>query len=277
MIDSDGVVHTGSLRIENSKSGFEPLCTTSFSILDPKDLKNVKIGLEATGHYSISITSSLISITSSLFSKGFQVHILNPLATNLFRKAGTLRKTKTDKTDAKAIVAMLFTDESKSYSPVSYQISELKPLAKHRCRLPGHRSKLKLSATRLVDIIFPELPGIFWSVHQNSSYTLLSEFSTPKDICDCHLTKLSNLLSRASHGKYGKEKAAALKELAANSIGSSNRSTAFELQQTIRLINTVQLEMDALDKQIKEAVDELDTPLITVPGIGYTICRHNPG
>lgn len=145
IIDSDGVIHTDSLRITNSKKGFETLISTILSALDSKDLSDVKIGLESTGHYSTNITNYL-------YSKGFKVHILNPLATNLFRKTGTLRKTKTDRTDAKVIATMLFTDESKSYSPVSYQMSELKSLTRHRYRIIGYRSKLKISVTRLIDI-----------------------------------------------------------------------------------------------------------------------------
>lgn len=82
---------------------------------------------------------------------------------------------------------------------------------------------------------------------------------------------MTAILSKASRGKYGKEKAAALREPAATSIGSANRSLAFELQQTIRLIQSVQSEIDELDKQIKLVVDELNTPLMTIPGIGYTI------
>jgi len=264
IIDSDGVIFTNSLRIANSMKGFETLYSTILSALSSKDLGNVKIGLESTGHYSTNITNYL-------YSKGFQVHILNPLATSLFRKAGTLRKTKTDKTDAKVIATMLFTDESKSYSPVSYQISELKSLTRHRYRMIGYRSKLKISVNRLIDIVFPELPDLVWSIHQNSSYSLLLELPTPKEISSCHLTKLTNLLISTSKGKYGKAKAVTLKELALNSIGSSNRSTAFELQQTIRLIQSIQVEINTLDKQIKAVVNELNTPLVSIPGIGYTL------
>lgn len=264
IIDSDGVILSDSLRISNSKDGFELLYSSILSFLPNKDLHNVKIGLESTGHYSTNITNYL-------YSKGFQVTLLNPLATNLFRKASTLRKTKTDKTDAKVIATMLFTDESKSYSPVSYQIQELKSLTRHRYRMIGYRSKLKLSINRLIDIIFPELPSLVWSIHQNSSYELLLECPTAAEIAMCHLTKLSNLLSKASKGKYGKNKAIALKTLATDSIGTTNRSLAFELQQTIRLIQSVQTEINELDKQIKLVVLELNTPLITIPGISYTL------
>lgn len=264
IIDSDGVTLSDSLRIPNSKEGFELLYSSILSFLPNKDLYNVKIGLESTGHYSTNITNYL-------YTKGFQVTILNPLVTNLFRKAHTLRKTKTDKTDAKVIATMLFTDDSNSYSPKSYQIQELKSLTRHRYRMVGYRSKLKLSITRLIDIIFPELPSLVWSIHQNSSYELLLELPTSEAISSCHLTKLTNLLKKASNGRYGKEKAIALKELAANSIGSSNRSLAFELQQTIRLIQSMQAEINELDKQIRVVVAELNSPLITIPGISYTL------
>ncbi|MGL5988205.1 hypothetical protein [Cetobacterium sp.] len=42
---------------------------------------------------------------------------------------------------------------------------------------------------------------------------MLLEYPIAYDISDCHLTKLTNLLSKTSKGKYGKDKAIALKEL----------------------------------------------------------------
>jgi transposase len=264
IVDSDGVILNDSLRISNSREGFELLYSSILSHLPSKDISNVKIGLESTGHYSTNIQNFL-------YAKGFNLSILNPLATNLFRKAQTLRKTKTDKTDALVIAKMLFSDDTKSYSPVSYQIQELKSLTRHRYRLIGYRSKLKISITRLIDIVFPELPSLFWSIHQTSSYTLLSELPSPKDISTCHLTKLTNILSKASRGKYGKDKAIAIKEAANNSIGTSTRSLSFELQQTIRLIKSIQTEIDALELKIKEVVTEIDSPIMTIPGISYTL------
>ena len=264
IVDSDGVIINDSLRVSNSHEGFELLYSTILSTLPDKDISNVKIGLESTGHYSTNLQNFL-------YSKGLKLSILNPLATNLFRKAQTLRKTKTDKTDALVIAKMLFSDDTKSYSPVSYQIQELKSLTRHRYRLIGYRSRLKLSITRLIDIIFPELPKHVWSIHQNSSYCLLSELSSPEDVANCHIIKLTNILSKASRGRYGKDKAIALKEAARHSIGTSTRALSFELQQTIRLIQSVQAEIDALDLQIREVVTEINSPIMSIPGISYTL------
>lgn len=264
IIDSDGVVHEGNLRISNDRNGFDKLLETIMKALDGDSIQNTKVGLEHTGHYSINIKRFLES-------QGFVVTSFNPLETNAFRKASTLRKTKTDKCDAKTIATMLFADDSVPTLNPSYQIQELKSLTRHRFRLIGYRSKLKLSLSRIIDVVFPEFPDFVWSVNQKSSYELLTELPTPKDIARCHLTRLTNLISKGSHGRYGREKAIALRELAASSVGLSDDAYAFELQQTIRMIQSVQSEIDILDRKIKSVVKELDTPLLTIPGISYTL------
>ena len=147
-----------------------------------------------------------------------------------------LQKNKKDKIDTQIIAQILFRDNSNSYLPIDYHINELKSLARHRYRLIGHRGKYKISVTRILDIAFPELSSAVWSIHQKSSYALLLEFPTVEDISKAHLTKLTNILSKNSKGHYTKEKAKEIKVLAANSIGTSEWTIGFELQQTIRLI-----------------------------------------
>ncbi len=264
IIDSDGVIHFHHQTISNSLDGFKFLVSSIRSALSESDSLYAKIGLESTGHYSINITNYLQH-------SGFEIITLNPLSTSLFRKAHTLRKTKTDKTDAMVIATMLITDDSKSYSPISYQIQELKSLTRHRYRLVGYRSKLKLSMSRLVDIIFPELPSAVWSIHQASVLAFLTAFPHPKALSVAHLTKLTNLLKKASRGKYSKDKAQELKTLASSSIGLSNDALAFELRQNIRLIQNVQEEIKLLDQRIKEILQSLDTPILSIPGISFTL------
>jgi transposase len=264
IIDSDGIVHTDNLRVSNDRIGFNELHQAILDALAGDQISNVKVGLEHTGHYSINIKRFLES-------QGFVVTCFNPLETSAFRKASTLRKTKTDKCDAKVIATMLFSDNSVPTLVPSYQIQELKSLTRHRFRLVGYRGKLKVSIARIIDIVFPEFPDFVWSIHQKSSYKLLLELPAPNDIANCHLTRLTGIIQKGSRGKYGREKAIALRELAASSIGSSDRARAFELQQTIRLVQNVQKEIVALDNEIRSIVTELDTPLLSIPGISYTL------
>ena len=264
IIDSSGEVLNENFTFANNREGFNFLMNTITSFLPDKTVSNVRIGLESTGHYSTNLVNFLKG-------KGFEITIFNPLHVNLYRKGQTLRKTKTDKTDARFLAVMLFSDDSKSYTPISYQITELKSLVRHRFRLISLRSKLKVSVSRLVTILFPELSSAVWSIHQKSSYAMLLEFPTAKAVSECHLTKLTNLLALNSNGHYGKEKAVLIRELAVKSIGSGSISVGFELQQTIRLINNLQEEINILDKHIKTVMEEIDSPILTIPGISYTL------
>lgn len=270
IIDEGGVVLNENFTFANNREGFDFLVDTIVSHLPIKELldvspsQGIRIGLESTGHYSTNLVNFLKA-------KGFEITIFNPLHVNLYRKAQTLRKTKTDKTDARFLAVMLFSDDSKSYTPISYQITELKSLVRHRFRLISLRSRLKVSVSRLITILFPELHSAVWSIHQASCNALLLEYPTAKDISKCHLTKLTNLLYENSHGKYGREKALQIRELAEKSIGSSSISVGFELKQTIRLINHLQEEINILDKHIKVVMKDINSPVLTIPGISYTL------
>lgn len=264
ILNSDGEVLKDVFTFPNTADGFEMLYQAITDVVPATDFQHVRVGLEATGHYSVNLVAFIRS-------RGLEPVVFNPLAINLFRKAQTLRKTKTDKTDARFIAAMLLSQPSSPCAPVPYHISELKVLTRSRSRLISQRSRLKTSLSRLIDVIFPELPSIVWSCNQKSVHVLLLELPNSAAITACHLTRLTNILLKGSHGKYGKSKAIELKTLAAHSIGSNSPAMAFELQQTIRLILNVQQEIALLDRQIRLLVDELASPLLTIPGISYTL------
>jgi transposase len=206
-----------------------------------------------------------------LRGNGIEPIIFNPLSVNLFRKSQTLRKTKTDKTDARFIASMLMASDTSPHATISYHIEELKVLTRNRSRIISYRSKLKISLNRLLDIIFPELASLVWSTNQKSVYSLLLELPNSQAIARCRIDRLTNILKAGSNGKYGREKALLIRQAAIDSIGSNSPSLAFELQQTIRLIQNVQIELKLLDEQIAVLVDNTRTPLLTIPGIGHVL------
>ena len=259
ILNGDGEVFT-SFTFTNDRFGFEKLMSEIKRFSGKKDLSDVKIGLESTGHYSINITNYLLQ-------KRLSVKIFNPLLVSLKRKAESLRKTKTDKSDSKFLAQLLFFDESEPYLLPVLPVSELKILTRNRHRLVAIRSKLKLSLSRLITILFPELPDAVYSVNQKSSYALLMEYPTAKDIAAAHLVKLTNLLSDNSNGKYKREKALQIRALAKDSIGFDSRATGLELQQTIRLIYDVEDEIAILDDEIKAIMDEINFPAAERRGI----------
>ena len=260
--NSDGEVLIKSFTIPNNREGFESLFLRIESV--SKDFNKVKVGLEATGHYSYNLLGFLLD-------KGLPTYVINPLHTNLYRKSLSLRKTKTDKVDAHTIASMIMSDVNlKSYSDTSYHNEELKSLTRYRFDKVKERAKLKSSVSRLVCILFPELEKLVPTLHMASVYALLSEFPSSSAVSSAHLTRLSNLLSESSKGHYGKDTAVIFREAARSSIGSYMPAKSLELKHTIKLIQELTAEIDEIEAEIKQIMDtQLHSPILTIPGISY--------
>ena len=292
--NSEGEVLFNAFTIPNNADGFHDLFQKISSLTN--DFSNVKVGLEATGHYNYNLLGFLID-------KGLPTFVINPLHTNLFRKSLSLRQTKTDKVDAHTIALMMMSGVNlQSYSNTSYHNEELKSLTRYRfdkvqeraklktsiSRLVNilfpellksltryrfdkvqERAKLKTSISRLVNILFPELEKLVPSLHMVSIYALLAEFPSSAQIASCHLTRLTNLLANASKGHYNKEKAIEIRNAAKHSIGSNMPAKSLELKHTIRLIQELTSEIDEIECSIKSIMDEIRSPILSIPGINY--------
>ena len=259
--NSDGEVLFEVFTITNNLDGFNDLYQRIESVMD--DITKVKVGLEATGHYSYNLLGYLVD-------KGLPTYVINPLHTNLYRKSLSLRQTKTDKVDARTIASMLMSDVNlKSYSDTSYHNEELKSLTRYRFDKVKERAQLKQSISRLVCILFPELEKLVPTLHQNSVYELLYEFPGAKHVANAHLTRLSNLVETASKGHYTKDTAITFREVARTSIGSNMPAKSLELKHTIKLIRELDAEIEEIENEIKIIMDEITSPILSIPGISY--------
>ena len=260
ILSSEGEVLTDVFTIPNNAEGFDTLLQTIRNCARPAD--KIKVGLEATGHYSYNILGFLLN-------KGLPTFVINPLHTNLYRKSLSLRKTKTDRVDARTIATMLMSDlDLKSYTDTSYHNEELKSLTRYRFDKVRERAKLKTAVTRLVCILFPELEKLVPTLHMASVYALLSEFPGAHQVAAAHLTHLKVVLSDASKGRYDREKAVEIRDAARNSIGSRMPAKSLELKHTIQLIRELDAEIEEIEKEISSIMDEVHSPITTIPGIG---------
>ena len=263
IIDSEGEVLFKPFTIENTLDGFDFLFSRIQSVTD--NLDKVKVGLEATGHYSYNLLGYLLG-------KDLPTFVINPLHTNLYRKSLSLRKTKTDKVDSRTIAMMLMSDvELKPYSDTLYHNEELKSLTRYRFDKVSERAKLKTSVSRLVNILFPELEKLVPTLHMASVYALLSEFPSAHHIAEAHLTRLSNLLYDTSKGRYNRDKAVEFRDAARRSIGSIMPAKSLELKHTIKLIHELTSEINEIEAEIKVIMDEINSPILTIPGIGLAM------
>ena len=263
IINSEGEVLYDVFTIQNNIDGFNDLLFKIKTVEQNQD--KVKAGLEATGHYSCNILGFLKNA-------GLDTVVINPLYTSLSRKSISLRKTKTDKVDARTIASMIMSDVSlKPYSDTLYHNEDLKSLTRYRFDKVSQRAKLKQSISRLVNILFPELEKLVSTLHGKAVYALLTEFPSARHIASANLKHLTHLLDTASKGRFKRASADQIREAARRSIGSYLPAKSLELKHTIKLIVELNDEIAEIETEIKKIMDAIDSPVLSVPGIGMNI------
>jgi len=258
ILSADGAVVKKPFGFMNKAEGFSVL-KDAITVFDKKE---ILIGMESTAHYGDNLLSWLLG-------KGYDVCVINPVQTAALRKTG-IRKTKTDKTDALLIAKSLIVNKHRVYTERDNETSELKTLCRFFRNVMQSKSKLKTQLAAYVDVLFPEFATFFkGGIHLKTSYVLLKSYSSPSDITAVHLTTLTNLLRKSSRGRFSKSEAIALKALAKSSVGVHRPSMRIQISQTIEHIELLEKQLDELKSRIEYIMRCLDSPILSVPGIGY--------
>ena len=257
-MNSDGEILLEPFSFQNNNEGFQKF----ISKLSNFDKQKMLIGLESTAHYGENIISYL-------FNLDYKIGIINPIQTSNLRKSN-IRKTKNDKVDTFIIIKSLTLNNYNLVTTRDINNIKLKGLSRSRHNLIVMRSRSKIQLASFIDQLFPELNMFFkGNLHLNVSYQLLKEYSSPKDISSLHLTKLSNILHDNSHGRYNKEDAIRLRELAKNSVGIDNPTLSLQIKQAIHQIELYTEQIEEVEKLSKQILDEMKSKLLTIPGMSY--------
>ena len=256
-VNSDGEVLVKPFKFTNDNSGFNLFIDT----FKDYDLSNCLVGLESTGIYGDNLTTFL-------FDKGFKIGRINPIQTDSLRSSN-IRKTKNDKIDTFIISKCLMLGNYTLVTKKDIQIINLKTLCRFKFDVKKSQSKAKVQLVTSLDIAFPELANFFNdNLHIKSSYALLSKYPTAKIISNTRIDALTNLLYSASKGHFKSDKAVALKELAKNSVAMDNPAIGTQIKMLIEQIQMLQKQLDLLDTDISNIMDELNSPILSIPGIG---------
>ena len=260
-ISSDGTELMKPFKFTNDGDGFQMLVSRLIDLSLEDD--SIIIGLESTAHYGDNLVRYLVACN-------YNVCVLNPIKTSIMRK-DNIRKTKTDKVDTFIIAKTLMMQDS--YRFVSFydlDLMELKQLGRFRQKTIKQRTRLKIQLTSYVDQVFPELQYFFKSgLHQKAVYALLKEAPTPQDIASMHMTHLSSLLVKSSHGHFTKEQAKELRVLARKSVGANDSALSIQITHSIAQIELLDSQLNSVEAEMTEIMKFNDSVIMTIPGIGY--------
>ncbi len=263
-IVSDANLQSGQLlTINNDSNGFEKLKTLILDSMNNPGDNNVRIGLESTGHYSHNILHYLIG-------SGFDTMLINPLLTNMERKASSVRKTKTDTIDAKSICMFLMRNqEFKPYTLASYHSRSLKSLSRRRISLVKQLTRHKQELHALITTVFPEYLSVFSSLHINVSLEILHKYGTPSNIVKARIDGLTNTIRKHSNGHHGQQTAALIKELSKTTVGDKDELYAIQIKLCVEMIRTLSSHIKTYETEIRKIMDVHCPVILSVPGISY--------
>jgi len=256
---SSGEVLENPFLVTNNKQGFNLL----YSKIKDLDKDEVLIGLESTAHYGNNFIFHF-------HEKQFKLGLINPIQTSTLRKT-RIRKVKNDKVDSMLICEALSLGYYNLLSSYDIALLEIKSLCRFRKELKDKASDAKIQLDSYVDQVFPELNYFFKNnLDIKTAHQLLKLYQSPQDIAKINLTKLSNLLIESSHGRYNKNRAIELKQLASNSIGINNSALCIQIKMTIDLIELLESQINDIEKQVSDFIKKNDNVITSIPGIADT-------
>jgi transposase len=253
--DFGDVINCGFV-FQNNAEGFRLLQTE----LEKYGRGNIRIGFEATGNYGINLKLFLEKI-------GFDFMEINPVLIKTHIKSNSLRKTKTDKLDAKAIANYITHKDYRPHRAAFYPKFALKQLTRLRSSLVTGRSRYLVQITNVLDCIFPEFKPFFGNKFSVTSLYILANYPSPEAISNMN-SRSYDILRRKSRGRFSMDKFVKLKLLARNTVGVFNDCYRIELAALLDLHSQLDAKIDELETQITEIITELNPPTLSIKGVG---------
>ena len=258
LVDDKKKVIFKAFSFSNSIDGAESL------ILKLEDFKNeLEVGMEATGHYWLSLYSYLAQ-------KNFTVRVINPIQTDGWRQGFEIRKRKTDIIDSLLIADLLRYGDFVETSLSNEDYLSLRNLSRFRSYLISSIGDLKRKTIALLDQVFPEYASSFSNIFGKTSKEILSNFSTPSDFEDINSDDLNTFLESVSKKNYASKKIDELSKKASSSFGINFCLDSFSLQikMLIDQISFIQNQVSDVENEIEVLLEKLNSPITTIPGIG---------
>ena len=226
--------------------------------------QNTIFVMESTGKYHRRVSNYLVD-------NGFYVSVLQPLLIKKYNESKDLRKTKTDKKDAK-LIAEYAVDNHNSLHLYNPGHDALKELSRYRQSLVRASSSLKTTFKEMMVSIFPELVSVKKDfIYRKTILNLLRECCLPGKLNKMRISTIEKMLKKCKATRLSIT-AAQLKEMAKTSIGITTETTQFiitelidEILEKMSRIKKVEAE---LEKQTAGKYDDEIEIITSIEGIG---------
>ncbi|MFH0766668.1 MAG: IS110 family transposase [Bacillota bacterium] len=255
-IATEALVPIKAFRFDNNRLGFDSFLEILKSLDQSQE---IRIGLESTGHYGTNLKQFICA-------SGYTYLEFNPYLTHMFSKALSLRRTKTDKIDAKTISSMLGSVDYKTLHTKFYHINALKQLVRYRDVKMRLRSKTLVELTNILDRTFPEFKSFFKQRLAGSAIFILKRYKSRLRISKFQ-TKDYDSIRSYSKGKISYVRFQKLKKLALESIGYETEVDIKLLAETIKTYEHLSQTLETIDQEIEVLMKDIPQTLTTLLGL----------
>jgi transposase len=189
----------------------------------------------------------------------------------------TLRKTKTDRTDAKAIAIMLY-HVHKQLPDKSFLPKDFRDIARERERITQQIATVKNDIEKNLVVLFPELERIV-NIYNSSILKLLSVFPSAYAIKNASIEQINNALCTETAGRPVNINAQQIKSLAKESIAQYWPVRELILVQKIKELFFLEEQLEFFTNMLREFCEEAslcqDIEILkSIKGVGDITAMH---
>ena len=228
-------------------------------------LEEVVVGIESTGPYAEPLVHYLMK-------KGVKLVQVNPMHTKRVKEIRGNSPNKTDEKDPQVIADIMELGNYLTVVVPEGTSAELRRLTQARERAVGRRTMLVNQMHGLVSVVFPEFLTVMKDIKTKTAQYLLKHCPRPQDIVELGYERLVETLKKISRGRMGKDRAEALYEATANTVGvkEGQRSMVFEIKQLVAGIEEAGRFIDEMEEKMREYLKEIPYSrcMLSIQGVG---------
>jgi transposase len=228
--------------------------------------KSIIVGMESSGVYHMNLYFFLRE-------NSFNVSLINPLIISSFTKL-SLRKSKTDRKDAKEIAKyLLMVDENINY----FESNEIKYLVRERERISKEIGRIKNDIEKIIIVTFPEIIK-FYNIYNKTLLNLIKDYPSSNRIREVSYEEIEDILNKNRRGRKSKISSKRIIELAKSSIGISSevkeRILSFKISHLLFLMDK-EREIEEIIRRNIDGVMRRNIEIVTsIKGIGEVSAIH---
>jgi transposase len=222
------------------------------------------IGIEFAGSYGFTFAHYL-------HHRGFQVVTVLPSDTKRWKEVMHRQALKTDAKDALGITDLVSQGHFVAFAFLEPVYAELRYLVSTRERFSLQRRAAITRLKSTLELVFPEFERLFPTIHRPTPLALLAAFPGPEALLAAPKRRVLAVLRTASRNHLGADTYAALRTVAAASLGLplAQGAPARELPLVVEQLQLYERHLAAVEQAMVAALAPLPeaAALLSIPGV----------